>query len=144
MDFDAELMRLTRRLAAAAETTVPLRDRPDLRRVRSVVAEALTFGAQPNDRFGAVLLVIDELVGNAYRHTTAVRELHVTRTDENLLIEVTDCDPDATSVRVYRPGSGRFGLRLVDQLSLDWGVRADSDGKVVWALVPIVEYPSDL
>ncbi|KDN24034.1 ATP-binding protein [Amycolatopsis rifamycinica] len=130
MDFDQEL-------AAAAETTVALGGRPDLRRVRSQVAEALASGSCP----GGVLLVIDELVGNAYEHATAVRELHVTRTAGHLLIEVGDRDPDLTSVRACLPGSGRYGLRLVDQLTLDWGVRADHDGKVVWALVPLTDFP---
>lgn len=144
MDFDQELAQLTDRLAAAAETTVALNDRPDLRQVRSVVAEALTFGACSDDRYGGVLLVIDELVGNAYQHSTAVRELRVTRTAENLLIEVGDADPDVTSVRVCRPGSGRYGLRLVGQLSVNWGVRAAGEGKVVWALVPIKMFPAAL
>lgn len=139
MDFDEDLAGLTRRLAGAAETVVPLADLPDLRAVRALVAESLAFGAGAGDRFGAVLLVIDELVGNAYRHTAAARELHVTRTGENLMVEVSDHDPDVAAVRT---GPGRHGLRLVGQLSLDWGVRADSDGKVVWALVPIRLFPA--
>ncbi|VVJ17700.1 Uncharacterised protein [Amycolatopsis camponoti] len=142
MDLDEELARLTRRVAGAAEAVVGLRDRPDLRVVRSLVAESLTFGASSDDRFGGVLLVIDELVGNAYQHASAVRDLHVARTAENLLVEVGDGDRDVTAVRACRAGSGRFGLRLVGQLSLEWGVRADRDGKVVWALVPIREFPA--
>ncbi|HEY3479334.1 MAG TPA: ATP-binding protein [Streptomyces sp.] len=143
MNFDEELTRLTRRVAAAAETTVDLTGRPALRQVRKAVADALTFGARPTDRFGPVLLVVDELVGNAYRHTSAARELRVTRTAGNLLIEVGDRDPHVGSVRELAPGSGRYGLRLVGQLSLDWGVRADSHGKVVWALVPITVLPAE-
>ncbi|WP_284748180.1 ATP-binding protein [Amycolatopsis sp. RTGN1] len=142
MDFDEELARLTRKLAGAAEVRVALGGLPDLREVRSQVAESLTFGACPDDRFGGVLLVIDELVGNAYRHATAVRELHVARTGENLLVEVGDRDPDVTSVRAGHPGSGRYGLRLVGQLSLEWGVRAEGGGKVVWALVPMRIFPA--
>lgn len=142
MDFDEELAQLTRKLADAAEMTVALHDRPDLRRVRSSVAEALAFGDCPGDRFGGVLLVIDELVGNAYQHATAVRELRVTRKAGNLLVEVSDHDPDVTSLHESRPESTCYGLRLVDQLSLDWGVRADDAGKVVWALVPITVFPA--
>ncbi|WP_290057653.1 ATP-binding protein [Amycolatopsis solani] len=141
VDFDEELAELTRQVAGAAEARVVLDGLPDLRHVRSHVAGSLTFGADPGDRFGGVLLVIDELVSNAYRHTTAARELHVTRRAEHLLVEVSDRDPDATTVRACHPGSGRYGLRLVEQLSLDWGVRADSGGKVVWALVPIRVFP---
>lgn len=86
--------------------------------------------------------MIDELVGNAYQHATAVRELRVTRAAGNVLVEVSDCDPDITSVRESRTESGGYGLRLVSQLSLDWGARADSDGKVVWALVPTTVFPA--
>ncbi|MGW4527705.1 ATP-binding protein [Amycolatopsis sp. NPDC004378] len=143
MNFDEELTQLTRRVAATADTTVELSGHPDLRQVRKAVVDALMFGARPTDRFGPVLLVIDELVGNAYLHTTAARELHVTRAAKNLLIEVSDRDPDVAAVRELRPGSGRYGLRLVGQLSLDWGVRADRDGKVVWALVPVEVYPAE-
>lgn len=142
MDFDEELARLTRKLAGAAETRISLCGRPDLRDVRSQVAQSLTFDACPDDRFGGVLLVIDELVGNAYRHATAVRELHVARTGENLLVEVSDHDPDTAPVRTGHPGSGRYGLRLVSELSLDWGARSDRAGKVVWALVPIHVFPA--
>ncbi|GLY44481.1 hypothetical protein Amsp01_105040 [Amycolatopsis sp. NBRC 101858] len=86
--------------------------------------------------------MIDELVGNAYQHTTAVHELRVTRAAEHLLVEVHDADPDVTPVRAGGPGSGRFGLRLVDQLTVDWGARTDSVGKVVWALVPFRIFPA--
>lgn len=140
-DFDEGLAELTRRVAGAAETRVALDDLPDLRAVRSRVTASLTFGAGAGDRFGGVLLVIDELVGNAYRHTTGARELHVVREAEHLLVEVGDRGRDVTEVRACRPGSGRYGLRLVEQLSLDWGVRAEDGGKVVWALVPITVFP---
>ncbi|MET8999211.1 ATP-binding protein [Amycolatopsis sp. NPDC004169] len=142
MDFDEELARLTREPAGAAGTRVSLCGLPDLREVRSRVAESLTFGACPDGRFGGVMLVIDELVGNAYRHATAVRELQVARAGEHLLVEVSDHDPDVAAVRAGHPGSGRYGLRLVGQLSLDWGVRLDRAGKVVWALVPLQGFPA--
>ncbi|WP_284750730.1 ATP-binding protein [Amycolatopsis sp. RTGN1] len=144
MDLDDELTGLCRRVAAAAEITVPLRDRPDLRQVRTAVMEALTFGAHPADNFGGVLLVMDELVSNAYRHTSAVRRLRVTRAAGTFLIEVSDHDPVVHQVRAREFGCGAYGLRLVAQLSLDWGVRADSDGKVVWAIVPIGVRPSEM
>ncbi len=97
--------------------------------------------ADPEDRLGAVLLVIDELVGNAYRHATTPRLLSVGRTSSNVLIEVSDRDPVAGVVRIVASG---YGLRLVGQLSLDWGVRTDSRGKVVWALVPLDVYPGEM
>ncbi len=55
--------------------------------------------------------------------------------------KVSDGDPSAGVVQV---GTLKFGLRLVGQLSLDWGVRTDSLGKVVWALVPVEVYLGEL
>ncbi len=123
---------------STADVTVDLTDRPDLREVRAAMVEALLPDAEPDDRFGAVLLVVDELVSNAYRHATAPKLLRVGRTAENVLVEVSDGDPVAGVVRVV---ALRYGLRLVGQLSLDWGVRTDNRGKVVWALVPVRVFP---
>ncbi|WP_103337817.1 ATP-binding protein [Amycolatopsis sp. CA-126428] len=121
-----------------ADVTADLTGRPDLREVRAAIVEALLPDADPDDRFGAALLVVDELVGNAYRHATTPRLLRAGRTSENVLVEVSDGDPVAGAVRVV---TSRYGLRLVGQLSLDWGVRTDSHGKVVWALVPVRIFP---
>ncbi len=55
-----------------------------------------------------------------------------------MLVEVSDGDSVVGAVRVV---AFRYGLRLVGQLSLDWGVRTDSRGKVVWALVPVKVSP---
>jgi hypothetical protein len=106
--------------------------------VRAAILAELVLTAPADDRFGAVLLVLDELVGNAYRHSTAPRLLRVGRTPSTVLIEVSDRDPGAGAVRL-RPA--RFGLRLIGRLSLDWGVRSDAHGKTVWALVPLDRYP---
>ncbi|MFC5094398.1 ATP-binding protein [Amycolatopsis plumensis] len=123
------------------DVTINLTGRPDLRQVRAAMTEALLPGAEPDDRFGAVLLVVDELVGNAYRHARSPKWLRAGRTSENVLVEVNDGDAVAGAVRVV---ALRYGLRLVGQLSLDWGVRTDSRGKVVWALVPVKVFPAEL
>ncbi|WP_103340813.1 ATP-binding protein [Amycolatopsis sp. CA-126428] len=140
MTFDDD-RRIRQRAGSAADVTVDLTGRPDLREVRAAMVEALLPGAEPDDRFGAVLLVVDELVGNAYRHATTPMLLRIGHTPENVLVEVTDGDPVAGAVRVV---AMRYGLRLVGQLSLDWGVRTDSRGKVVWALVPVKVYPAEM
>ncbi|UOX91807.1 ATP-binding protein [Amycolatopsis sp. FBCC-B4732] len=124
---------LSTRVAAAAELTLDLSPRPLPRRVRSAVAECVGFG-QPRDvRLGALLLVVDELVGNAYRHTGRPSLLRVTREQRGLLVEVSDEDPAIERVAA----GGGHGLRLIDELSHGWGVRATASGKVVWALVPV-------
>jgi anti-sigma regulatory factor (Ser/Thr protein kinase) len=124
--------RLSLRVATAAELTVDLTTRPALRRIRSTVAGCLAFGRAKEEPLGALLLVVDELVGNAYDHTTRPWRLRVTRELRGLLVEVADHDPAIERVAT----GGGHGLRLVDQLSLGWGVRATEQGKTVWALVP--------
>ncbi len=135
-NLEAELERWCRRVAGAAEVTLDLRDRPTLRQVRSVAAEHLGFGRSRDEPLGALLLVIDELVSNAYRHTIGAGELRVTRSLRGLMIEVTDDDPDLDPLR-SAPATTHYGLRLAGQLSLDWGFRAERTGKAVWALVPL-------
>ncbi|GAB3144819.1 ATP-binding protein [Amycolatopsis sp. NPDC004378] len=124
---------LVLRVAASAELNLDLSARPQPRRVRATVASCLGFGRPRDEPLGAVLLVVDELVGNAYRHSAAPSRLRVTREPRGLLVEVADGDD---SVEQVASGDGH-GLRLVDQLSNAWGVRATREGKVVWALVPV-------
>jgi anti-sigma regulatory factor (Ser/Thr protein kinase) len=130
--WDLVVERLSLRVATAAELTVDLTTRPALRRIRSTVAGCLGFGRTKQEPLGALLLVVDELVGNAYDHTAGPSALRVTRERRGLLVEVSDDDP---SIERVAAGCGH-GLQLVEQLSLGWGVRATGPGKTVWALVP--------
>ncbi|GHG50736.1 MULTISPECIES: ATP-binding protein [Amycolatopsis] len=129
------------RAGSTMDVTVDLAGRPDLREVRAAMVGKLLPGAEADDRFGAVLLVVDELVSNAYRHATVPKSLRIGRASDNVLVEVSDGDAVAGAVRVV---ALRYGLRLVGQLSLDWGVRTDSHGKVVWALVPVKVFPAGM
>ena len=99
MDFDEKLAELPPGRRDGRNPAHP-RQASGLREVHLHVAESLTFGARPDNRFGGGLLVIDELVGNACRHTAAAHELCITRKAQHLLIEVSDRDLDATAVRV--------------------------------------------
>ena len=136
-NLDAELERLCRRVAGAAEVTLDLRHRPDLRHIRSVVAEHLGFGRREDEPLGPLLLVVDELVSNAYRHTIGPGELRIERRLHGLMVEVSDDDPDLDPLC---SDQAHYGLRLVGQLSLDWGFRTERTGKAVWALVPVPMY----
>ncbi|MBB5851376.1 ATP-binding protein [Amycolatopsis umgeniensis] len=138
-DLEAELDRLCRRVAGAAEVTIDLRNRPELRRIRSVAADNLGFGRSEDEPLGALLLVIDELVSNAYRHTDGPAELRVARQVRSFMVEVSDDDPGLAALR-SAPTTTHYGLRLVGQLSLDWGFRTERTGKAVWALVPAQMY----
>ncbi len=138
-ELEAELDRLCRRVACAAEVTIDLRNLPELRRIRSVVADHLGFGRGEDEPLGALLLVVDELVSNAYRHTDGPGELRVVRQVRRFLVEVSDDDPGLDALRSAST-TAHFGLRLVGQLSLDWGFRTERAGKAVWALVPAQMY----
>lgn len=142
-DIHLEVERLIQRVSWAAEVRLGLSNRPELRRVHATVVNCLGFGRGEHEPLGAVVLVVDELVSNAYRHTATPGVLGITRTSRGLLVEVTDDDPDAERMRARadeRFGSGHHGLRLVAHLSLEWGVRPEESGKVVWALVPAQLY----
>lgn len=70
------------------------------------------------------LLVSSELVSNAYRHGKGEIEVRVNLLDDRLRIEVIDEGRDrAPEVRQQAPDeTGGWGLRIVDQLALQWGV----------------------
>jgi len=142
-NVELELDRLIQRIIWTAEVKISLAKRPERRRVRSTIANCLGFGRSKEEPLGAVLLVLDELIANAYQHTTTPGELRVTRQAQGTLIEVTDDDPDIENLNSRTRnllGQGYHGLRLVAHLSLSWGVRPEEAGKVVWALVPAQMY----
>ena len=84
------------------------------------------------------VLVVSELVSNAVRHgagdTIAVELIH-----HDGRLRITVCDDDTSTVTL-RTGATRAeegrGLRMVDDLSLDWGVDYLTSGKAVWAELP--------
>ncbi|MCR6490855.1 ATP-binding protein [Amycolatopsis sp. OK19-0408] len=133
---------LCEKVATAGRLSIDLSGRPSARQVRTTVTENLLFGAPPAHRYGGVLLVVDELVGNAYRHAGEPRELRVVRRGDSVLVEVTDTSPVALTIQEQRLAPRGHGLRLVNELATEWGARADDRGKVVWALVPAHLYPA--
>lgn len=70
------------------------------------------------------LLVSSELVSNAYRHGEGDIELRVNLFDDRVRIEVIDEGKDqAPAVREQGADeTGGWGLQIVDQLALQWGV----------------------
>jgi anti-sigma regulatory factor (Ser/Thr protein kinase) len=82
-------------------------------------------------------LVSSELVTNALRHGQGRIEVRVTMLDEFLRIEVVDEGADqAPAVRQpTSDDSGGWGLRIVDQLAVQWGVFEGTTH--VWADLPL-------
>ncbi|WP_258572879.1 anti-sigma regulatory factor [Streptomyces sp. KM273126] len=110
-----------------------------VRQAREIVREVLdAWGAAPELCDDAVL-VISELVTNAFTHTRSDRVVcRLNLGGGRLRVEVEDQNRDATLPEQRQPDSddqnGR-GLMLVCALSSDWGAGASAhgSGSVVWA-----------
>lgn len=84
-----------------------------------------------------VVLLLSELVTNAVLHARSEIVVSLKGTDDTVRVEVADASP--TPPRLHRfhveSATGR-GLRLLDRLSMSWGVERtrldDRAGKVVW------------
>lgn len=81
-----------------------------------------------------VALVVSELAANAVLHAATPFTVAVHQTGSEVTIEVEDGSPTIPHVKDHglAAPTGR-GLRIVDQLTDDWGVNPTSAGKVVWA-----------
>ena len=121
--------------AAARPLTLDLTDEdPPLVDVRRWTRELLS--DRSDDEREDCLLVVTELVANAYDHGAAPRRVRVRRLTEPcaVRIEVDDAGDGDVVVGESRvsPERGR-GMVLVDHCSADWGVDRHDDGKTVWA-----------
>jgi anti-sigma regulatory factor (Ser/Thr protein kinase) len=79
------------------------------------------------------VLLVSELVTNAFVHGAPPVELRARRTAEGLRVEVRDGAPEQPVMRdtpLDLPGGQ--GLRLVDALATRWGWSAAEVGKAVW------------
>ena len=83
-----------------------------------------------------VLLVVSELVTNAYQHGQHPRRLTLALVGRRVVrLEVADASYRVPILgRPDRPASGR-GLLLVNGVASVWGVRQHEPGKIVWAEV---------
>jgi len=120
---------------------VSLVEFPDVSSLRRLVRHRLAVVLHP-DVLTDLLMVVGELVTNAYLHAVLPRRLRLSRVAEELRVEVSDGDP---APPVLRPFSltvlGGRGVLLVDRLCLRWGVLPEIDGdgvhgKIVWAVLP--------
>ena len=109
-------------------------DRPGLTAARRW-AEARLGTLSETDLIDA-LIVVGELLENAYVHGGGPRQLRIHHAHDpcEVTVAVADVGIGEPKMRVPDHGGGR-GLLLVDQLSLDWGVSHHDDGKLVWARV---------
>ncbi len=99
------------------------------RRARKAVA--LRLGGHP--RLDEILLCVSEVVTNAVLHARTPKEMTVRTVGRRLVVEVVDGDPTLPIRRDHdlTAPTGR-GLRILDDLTADWGTRQMAGGKVVW------------
>lgn len=78
-------------------------------------------------------LLTSELVTNAIRHGSGEVSVSLSRENDLLRVRVTDDSRDAPVMAPPDPlAAGGRGLWLVDELSSDWGVATEQQGKTVW------------
>lgn len=110
------------------------RQRPSLATVRRWVRLELT--RENPDCVADVLLVVNELVSNAYRYTSEPSFLRVAVEETKIRVEIEhDARANPPLRKVSRPQRG-YGLVLVARLSDRWGVDRAHGGTVVWADLP--------
>lgn len=103
---------------------------------RRYVAQVLA--GECSDLLDAVVLMVSELATNCVLHADSDLVVSVERAGGEVRIDVADDDPSPVARRDPRPdeATGR-GLRIVDELADEWGVRESRDrhGKSVWFTV---------
>ncbi len=110
----------------------------------SHVAEARTFVVDHLHTGGlldaalVLRLVVSELATNAVLHAATPFSVTISRHEASLRLEVRDALPVAVALPdPPAQGPNGRGLRIVDQLSREWGVDLDPDGKAVWAVFAV-------
>ncbi|WP_170166587.1 ATP-binding protein [Lentzea atacamensis] len=103
------------------------------RRWTSAVLSGVT-----DDELDDILLVVDELVSNAFDHGLSPRLMRLHRSEEPCLVRVEVCH---ASTQVPVLGRSRLGghqgrgMLIVNRLAKDWGVTLVPHGKTVCAEV---------
>ncbi|MFF8837356.1 ATP-binding protein [Streptomyces sp. NPDC015130] len=80
------------------------------------------------------LLLVSEIVTNAFVHGGVPYELRLDRTDGGLWVQVSDTSP--VRPRPHGPhhagGTSGHGLYLLERLAVAWGCVRRGEGKTVW------------
>jgi anti-sigma regulatory factor (Ser/Thr protein kinase) len=77
-------------------------------------------------------LIVTELVANVVRHAHSPIEVDLSWNDEMFRVEVRDGSSILPAVVELANEDGGYGLRIVEALAQDWGVRQLDEGKAVW------------
>jgi anti-sigma regulatory factor (Ser/Thr protein kinase) len=104
-----------------------------VRGARTFVADAL---ATTDVDVEVLRLLTSELATNAVLHADSSFSVRVRTTPNVVRVEIVNDEPELLlAIREPSEHGGR-GLRLVSDLSLDWGTESSRDEKVVWFEIP--------
>jgi anti-sigma regulatory factor (Ser/Thr protein kinase) len=108
-------------------------DASSVRHARTFVADAVASSATDTQ---VVRLLTSELATNAVLHARSGFRVRVRADEDVVRVEIVNDEPELLlAIREPSEVGGR-GLRLVEELSLEWGVHSSRDEKVVWFEVP--------
>ena len=103
---------------------------------RQVLAAALEGWCDAEVQDAAALL-ISELVTNGVRHAEGDVRVRISVGARTVRVEIGDESPRMPVMRTPQPTDiGGRGMRIVDDLSLRWGIEARRTGKSVWFELP--------
>ncbi len=102
-------------------------------RARTFVADAL---AETSADVEVLRLLTSELATNAVLHAESGFRVRVRATPRVVRVEVVNSEPELLLAMREPSERGGRGLRLVSDLSADWGTESSRDEKVVWFEVP--------
>ena len=116
-------------MATTSATYEPTTDAPHESRMllRGFLADQ---GAADLSFVGEVL--VTELVANVVRHAHSSIQIDISWDDDTLRVEVRDGSSILPAVAELAGEDGGYGLRIVEALAQDWGVRQLHQGKAVW------------
>jgi anti-sigma regulatory factor (Ser/Thr protein kinase) len=95
-----------------------------------------TLPCMTGDELDDLLLIVNELVSNAFDHGRGPYALRLRQFTEpcSVRIEVDDASPELPVLGNSRIGDHRGrGLIMINALAKDWGVTPGPTGKTVWA-----------
>jgi anti-sigma regulatory factor (Ser/Thr protein kinase) len=95
------------------------------------------------DDLTLLLLVVSELVTNAVVHGAEPIEMRASVEGGTVRVEVSDSDPDISTVVTPPHASeqiGGRGLEIIDSVTRSWGAFPNDTGKIVWAELESKKY----
>ncbi len=77
-------------------------------------------------------ILVTELVSNVVRHAHSPIEVDLSWDGGTFRVEVRDGSSILPAVAELADEDGGYGLRIVEALAEDWGIRQLREGKAVW------------